>query len=167
MFTRTKQILENFGQIVDINEIKEITKKKDKTKIIIFSNKHNIKYNITYLKFYVYKNIYIIYDLIGKIYYIYDKELKKIIRICSFYGGYTKYCCENNNNIMKIYDNNKLMLICIFRNKKLEYTYSYNGKIKNDKYKANYKLFYICFAFANRIDFSHYIYIIIYNVRKS
>jgi hypothetical protein len=158
MFTRTQQILENFGQIVDINEIKEITKKKDKTKIINFSNKLNIKYNTTYLKFYVYNNLYIIYDLIVITYYIYDKEWKYLIRICSFYGGYTKYYCENNNNIMKIYDNNKLMLICIFRNKKLEYTYSYNGKIKNDKYKANYKLPYICFALLFLIELIFHIY---------
>jgi hypothetical protein len=145
MIIRTQQILENFGQIVDINEIKEITKKKDITKIINNINKLGIEYNTTYLKFYVYKNIYIIYELTKKIYYIYDKEGKKIIRICSFYVGYTKYCCENNNNIMKIYDNNKFVLICIFRHKKLEYTYNYRGRIKNDKYKANNRLIYICF----------------------
>jgi hypothetical protein len=56
---RVKQILENFGQIVDINEIKEITKKKYIKKINLCVEKivgHNkLYYDDIYSKFNVYK----------------------------------------------------------------------------------------------------------------
>jgi hypothetical protein len=82
MITRVKQILENFGEIIDINYIKEITKDKDKTKINLCVEKivgHNKLYCYVeqYSKFYVYKYIYIKlgYDKI----LLFDKDSKYII----------------------------------------------------------------------------------------
>jgi hypothetical protein len=66
MFARVKQILENYIEYnaeVDIKDIKEITKKKDKTKIIIYIESiagFNELYVIENSHLYVYKYIYII-----------------------------------------------------------------------------------------------------------
>jgi hypothetical protein len=134
---------------IDINSIKEITKKKDITKIINNFNKINIIYNIgKNLKLYTYDNIYIIYDLTKNMYYIYDKEKNSLIKIYPFFCyGLTKYVFSTNNIIiMKYYIKNQLAINYIFRCGCLIYSYNYYGKIKNDKYKSNYRLLYICFV---------------------
>jgi hypothetical protein len=146
--TRAKQILENYfitRESIDINDIKEITKKKDITKIINFNNKLNIMDHIMEnLKIYVYNNVYIIYDLTNKKYFIYNKEEKSLIMKSSYFGNHYKYCISTNNNfIMKYYVKNKLAIVYIFKCGRLKYAYDYFGKIKNNKYKANYRLVYI------------------------
>ncbi len=143
MFARVKQILENFGEIVDINDIKEITKDKDKTKINLCLRKimgfNDIHYIEIYSKFYVYKYIYIKY-FFDKI-IVCDKDSKYVVIYYSNYNSlfHFKYCYEKNNIIYKIYYKTALQIIRISK----KYSYQYNGKIKNDKYKANYKLIYI------------------------
>ncbi len=152
LVTRVTHIFENYimtRESIDINDIKEITKKKDITKIINNFNKINIIYNIgKKLKLYTYNNIYIIYDLTKNMYYIYDKEKKSLIKIYSL-SGYriTKYVFSTNNIIiMKFYNKNKLAINYIFRCGCFICSYNYYGKIKNDRYKANYRLLYICFV---------------------
>jgi hypothetical protein len=149
MITRVKQILENYieyNESINIKDIKEITKKKDITKIKFYIN--NLMYEkINYhnrhkISCYVYNNIYII--LYIYFVYIYDKENNCLIRYnnidnCDHY----KYCYENNNIIRKYYLYNILIYIAIFKNHLLKYRIKYYGKLKNDKYKANYKLIYI------------------------
>jgi|688.fasta_scaffold29211_7 hypothetical protein len=160
MFARVKHILENFGQIVDINEIKEITKKKDKTKINLCLRKimgfNDLHYIENYSKFYVYKNIYIIISYNQT--YIYVKDSKYVIYYIQNNLFYYKYCRENNNNIKKLYMINELVIIQIFKYDKLKYRYDYDGKLKNDKYKSNYRLPYICFALPIELIFHIYIY---------
>ena len=150
LVTRVKHIFENYimtRESIDINGIKEITKNKDITKIINIINKTEIIYNIgNNLKLYTYNNIYIIYDLTKDKYYIYDKDEKSLIKPSSFYSDYTKYYIFTNNIIIKFYIKNKLAIIYILRCGKLKYSYNYFGKIKNDKYKSNYRLLYFCFV---------------------
>jgi hypothetical protein len=144
MFARVKQILENFGEIVDINDIKEITKDKDKTKINICVEKimgFNELYYMENKYLYMGKNIYIIISYNQT--YIYVKDSKYVIYYIQNNLFYYKYCYENNNNIKKLYMENELVNIQIFKYDKLKYKYHYEGKIKNDKYKANYRLNYI------------------------
>jgi hypothetical protein len=75
-----------------------------------------------------------------------------------------KYCISTNNNIiLKFYNKNKLLVIYILRCGKLKYSYNYQGKIKNDKYKANYRLLYICFVLYMPIEL---IFHIIYKCLK-
>jgi hypothetical protein len=151
LVARAKHIFENYimtRESIDINGIKEITKKKDKTKIINNFNKINIIYNIgNNLKLYTYNNIYIIYDLTKDIFYIYDKEKKSLIKIYPFCYSLIKFFYSTNNNIIVKYNiKNQLAIIYIFRCGFLIYSYDYFGKIKNDKYKANYRLLYFCFV---------------------
>jgi|LakMenE18May11ns_1017448.scaffolds.fasta_scaffold9888930_3 hypothetical protein len=152
MITRVKQILENYIEYnaeVDIKDIKEITKKKDITKIKFYIN--NLMYEkINYhnrhkISCYVYNNIYII--LYIYFVYIYDKKNNCLIRYMNIYNSdHYKYCYENNNIIRKYYIYNILVYISIFKNHLLKYRYDYYNKIKNDKYKSNYRLLYICFV---------------------
>ena len=153
MAARAKQLLKNYirpRKNIDINDIKEITKKTDITKMINNINKIEIIYNIgNNLKLYTYNNIYIIYDLTKYTYYIYNKDEKSLIKIYYLIGyALTKIFNStiNNNIIVKYYINNKLAINYIFRCGFLIYSYDYFGKIKNDKYKANYRLLYICFV---------------------
>jgi hypothetical protein len=144
---------------IDINDIKEITKKKYITKIINIINNITYFYNPGNYKLYTYNNIYIIYNLTRDIYYIYDKKEKSLIK-----NGRMKYCISTNNNIiLKFYNKNKLLVIYILRCGKLKYSYNYQGKIKNDKYKANYRLLYICFVLYMPIEL---IFHIIYKCLK-
>ena len=145
MITRVKQILENFGEIVDINYIKEITKDKDKTKINLCLIKimgFNEFYIGKYSKFYVYKNIYIKFYS-DKI-FLFDKDSKYIVIYYSKCNKFFhfKYVRQKNIFIEKVYYKTALQAIRI-TNKYIKCSYQYNDKIKNDKYKANYKLIYI------------------------
>ena len=157
MFARVKQILENYIEYnaeVDIKDIKEITKKKDKTKIIIYIKSivgFNELYVIENSHLYVYKYIYII--IIHDHIYIYDKNSNCIVDYskCNKLFHF-KYVRENNNDIVKLYDKNELIIIRICKKYENIYSYEYFGKIKNDKYKSNYKLFYICFVLYMPIE---------------
>jgi hypothetical protein len=163
MFKRTQHILENFGEIVDINYIKEITKDKDKKKINLCVEKivgHNklYRYIESYSKYYVYKNIYIkfCYDKI----ILCDKDRKYVIYNSKWDDLFHfKYCCEKNDIIKKTYYKTALQTIQIYKNKYIKYSYEYLGKIKNDKYKTNYRLPYICFALLFLIELIFHIYI--------
>ncbi len=143
MATRVKQFLENYIRIYIKNDIKEINKNK---KIIKIINAHMWEtYNLLDLNFYVYNNLYIIYNSKYKDYIIYDKDNKCLIKKSALYISYI-YIINKNNNIRRFYYKNELEFVYIFKHKKFQYLYKNLNKIRNDKYKANYRLLYICFV---------------------
>jgi hypothetical protein len=145
MNTRAKQFLENYIRTYIKNDIKEIKKERKIIKIINIINAHMWEiYNLLDLNFYVYNNLYIICNSKYKEYIIYDKDKKCLIKKSAFYVSYI-YIINNNNNIRRFYYRNELEFVYIFKHKKFQDLYKNLNKIRNDKYKANYRLNYICF----------------------
>ncbi len=157
MATRAKQLLKNYirpRKNIDINDIKEIKKNKDITKMInIINDRISDKYDFRYGLLFYYENVFVyykhfqyeLYDF--EHFFLYDKE-NNCLMIYTSSVHYHKYLLLNNINIIKLYYDNNLAEVYIYKNKKSPFLYSYEyfGKIINDKYKANYRLLYICFV---------------------
>jgi hypothetical protein len=169
MAARAKQLLINYirpRKNIDINDIKEIKKKKDITMMINLiydriSDKSDLRNGLLFYFeniFVYYKQLYLGFKNCEE-FFLYDKDNNCLMKYY-YLWFYAKYFRDNNNNIVKLYSSPyyidgqrnkcylgfKLSKVFIYKNKNKKYVYNYYGKIKNDKYKANYRLLYICFV---------------------
>ncbi len=149
MATRAKQLLKNYirpHNNIEINNIKKIKKNKVITKMIDIIN-YNNNYDFQNGDVLYYENVFVYYNynIEYEILFLYDKENNCLM---TYYDSlyYNKYYRKNNYNIIKCYYWKNICEVTIYKNKKKIYSYFYCGKIKNYKYKSNYKTIYICFV---------------------
>jgi hypothetical protein len=158
-----KHILEIYkGTTININKINEVCSIDDIKIENLFMKEHLYVKNKTVMfnNIYMYDNIYIFYmnynnnrsmDNFGFV-HIFDNNK----RCYYWYKIWKNYIHKNVINYMiqskivwkKQYLNffcmrGKHIMIFIYTYNKYKYSYKYNGKIRNDKYKANNRLIYI------------------------